>query len=285
MSGSVCRSSYPRLVRGELRKVAQQRANWLLVAGAVVAAAIAGLILSTSSGIWQAEAQFRATLNTDPAYWVHGVVVVGAMIIRVAEGTLLLFAAARLVGTEYSAGTIRVLAARGVGQLRLLTAKLLGLVVFGLAITAGLLLLAGLYILLMIAVQGGSPLHVVAILPGSEWRDVWIHVAAVLISAVACVLIGVAGAAVTRSLPLAMVIAVLFFPVDNLIAGNRDYNVYQLGVNLNVLPETLGHMRESIFDRPAEPVDSPHTLIVIGVYLAIFLVIAYASTWRREVKE
>lgn len=285
MTVTICRPSFARLVRGELRKVVMQPANWLLVGSAVVAAAIAGLILSTSSGIWQAEGAYRATLNTDPGYWVHGVVVVGAMIIRVAEGALLLFAAARLVGTEYSAGTIRVIAARGIAQVRLLTAKLLALGGFGLAITAGFLLLAGIYIVLMIAVQGGSPFHVIAIMPASEWHDVWIHIAAILVSAGACVLIGAAGAAITRSLPLAMVVAVLAFPVDNLVAGNRDYNVYQLGTNLNVLPETLGHMRESIFGRPANPVDVTHTLVVIGVWCALLLVAAYASTWRREVKE
>ncbi len=285
MNDTSCRPSYLRLVRAELRKVFLQRANWLLVLAAVAAAVIAGLVLSTSSGIWQAESAFRAALDTHPGYWVHGVVVVSAMIIRVCGGALLLFAAARLVGVEYSAGTIRVIAARGVGQARLLTAKLFALIGFGLAITGGFLLLAGLYILVMIAVQRASPFHVIAILPASEWRDVWIHIAAILVSVGACTLIGVAGAAITRSLPLAMVIAILYFPIDNLVAGRGGYNVYQLGTNLNVLPETLGHMRESILVRPANPIDVPHTLIVIGVWCAIFLVIAYASTWLREVKE
>lgn len=285
MSQAICRPSYLRLVRGELRKVFLQRANWLLILAAVVAAAIAGLILSTSNGIYQAQGAFRATLNTDPSFWVHGVVVVGAMIIRVAEGALLLFASARLVGIEHSTGTIRIIAARGVGQLRLLTAKVLALAGFGLAIAAGLLVLAGAYVLVMIAVQGANPFHVIAILPASEWRDVWIHIVAVLISAAACLLIGVVGAAVTRSQPLAMVIAILAFPIDNLVAGSRDYNVYQLGPNLNVLPETLGHMRESLFVRPANPVDVTHTLIVIGIWCTLFLAIAYGATWHREVKE
>lgn len=285
MSTAICSPRFDLLVRGELRKLSLQRANWLLVGLAVVFAAVAGLVLSTSSGIWHAEAAYRATLQTDPSYWVHGIVVVGGMIVRVVEGALLLFAAARLVGTEYSAGTIRVVLARGVGRVRLLTAKLGALAVFALAVTGGFLVLAAAFSLVMIAAQGGSPAHVVAILPGSEWHDVWIHVLTILISAGVCVLIGVAGAAVGRSLPFAMIIAVAFFPLDNFVAGGRDYNVYQLGPNLNVLNETLGHMRESLFTRPAQPVDATHSLVVIGVYCAVFLLAAFIPTWRRDVLE
>src|SRR5262249_22609510 len=128
-----------------------------------------------------------------------------------------------------------------------------------LAVTGAFLLLAAAFGLVMIAAQGGSPAQVISILPGSEWDDVWIHVLTVLISAAVCVLIGVAGAAVGRSLPFAMIIAVAFFPLDNFVAGGRDYNVYQLGPNLNVLNETLGHMRESLFTRRAQPVDATHS--------------------------
>jgi ABC-type transport system involved in multi-copper enzyme maturation permease subunit len=285
MSGAACRPRFDLLVRGELRKLALQRSSWLLMALWVVLAAVAGLVLSTSSGIWRSEAAYRATLQTDPAYWVHGVVVVGGMIVRVVEGALLLIAAARLVGTEYSAGTIRVVLARGVGRLRLLAAKLAALVSFGLAVTAGFLALAAAFVLVMIATQGASPARVISIMPGSAWQDVGIHVLAILISAGVCVLIGVAGAAVGRSLPLAMVVAVGYFPLDNLLAGGRDYNVYQLGPNLNVMAETLGHMRESLFTRPAQPVDVTHSLVVVGVYCAVFLLAAVIPTWRRDVQE
>jgi ABC-2 type transport system permease protein len=200
-------------------------------------------------------------------------------------GALLLFAAARLVGTEYSAGTIRVVLARGVGRVRLLIAKLAALATFALAVTALFLVLAAAFVLVMIATQGGSPPHVVSILPGSEWHDVGIHVLTLLISAGVCVLIGAAGAAVGRSLPFAMIVAVGFFPLDNFMAGNRDYNVYQLGPNLNVLAETLGHMRESLLTRPAQPVDTTHSLIVIGAYCAVLLLAAFIPTWRRDVSE
>jgi ABC-type transport system involved in multi-copper enzyme maturation permease subunit len=273
------------MVRGELRKLALQRANWLLAGVAVVVAAVAGLILSTSSGIWHAEAAYRASIDTDPAYWVHGIVVVGAMIVRVVEGALLLFASARLVGTEYTAGTIRVVIARGVRPVRLLVAKMAALAGFALAVTAAFLVAAAVFGLTMARVQGGSPLRLVASMPASAWNDVLVHVVAILVSAAVCVAIGVAGGAVTRSLPLAMVVAVAFFPLDNFVAGSRPYNVYQLGPNLNVLPETLGHMRESIFSRPADPVDATHSLVVIGVYCAALLGAALVSTWRRETVE
>lgn len=285
MSAAICRPRFGLLVRGELRKLSRQRAGWLLVGLSVVMAAVAGLVLSTSSGIWHAEGAYRNSFYSHPSAWIHGLVVISGMITRVVEGALLLFAAARLVGTEYSAGTIRVVLARGVGRVRLLAAKLAALTAFGLVVTAGFLVLGAAFGAVMIGTMGGNPMHVVSILPGSEWRDVGIHLLAILVSAAVCVVIGTAAAAVGRSLPFAMIAVVLYFPLDNIVAGSRDYNVYQLGPNLNVLSETLGHMRESLFTRPAQPVDATHSVVLIAVYCTVFLLVAFLPTWRRDVTE
>jgi ABC-type transport system involved in multi-copper enzyme maturation permease subunit len=282
---AACGPRFGLLVRGELRKLARQRLNWLLVALALVFGSVAGLVLSTSSGVWHAEHAYRQSLQTDPTYWVHGIVVVAGMIVRIVEGALLLFAAARLVGMEYSAGTIRVVLARGVGRVRLLTAKLAALAAFAVGVTAVFILLVAVWGLVMVVVQGGSVAKVLPVLGGSELPDVGVHLLTVLVSAAVCVLIGAAGAAVGRSLAFAMLVAVGFFPLDNFVAGGRPYNVYQLGTNLNGLNETLGHLRESIFSRPAAPVDATHSLAVIGVWCAVFLVAAYLPTWRRDVLE
>jgi hypothetical protein len=171
-------------------------------------------------------------------------------------------------GTAYGARSLQPPATSLFQSSHRLSIRNLRWAAFSLAVTAGFLVLTGVFCLVMIAAQGGSPAHVVAILPGSEWHDIWIHVLAILVSGGVCVLIGVAGAAVGRSLPFAMMVAIGFFPLDNLVAGSRDYNVYQLGPNLNVLAETLGHMRESLFVRPAQPVDTAHSLVVIGVFCA-----------------
>ena len=285
MSATICRPRFVPLVRCELRKLAGQRANWLLLALAVVMAAVAGLVLSTSSGLWHAEAAYRSSFQTNPSNWIHGLVAVSGLIIHIVEGALLLFAAARLVGTEYSGGTIRVVLARGVGRVRLLAAKVAALTVFGLVVTAVFEVLAAAFGSVMVLNMHGNPVHVMSILPTSEWRDIGIHALTILISAGVCLLIGTAAAAVSRSLPFAMIAVVLFFPLDNVLAGHRDYNVYQLGPNLNVLNETLGHMRESLFVRPAQPVDATHSLLVIGVYCAAFLLAAFLPTWRRDVTE
>jgi hypothetical protein len=285
MSTAICRPRFALLVRGELRKLSGQRVNWLLVALGVVMAAVGGLILSTSNGIYQAEGAFRNTFTTNPSYWVHGMATISVMIIRVVEGAMLLFAAARLVGMEYSGGTIRVVLARGVGRVRLLAAKVAALTLFGLVVTALFLVLAAAFGAVMIGTMHANPVHVVSILPGSEWRDIEIHVLTILISAGVCMLIGTAAAAAGRSLPFAMIAVVLYFPLDNALAGSRDYNVYQLGPILNVLNETLTHMRESLFVRPARPVDTTHSLVVIGVYCAVFLLVAFIPTWRRDVTE
>lgn len=285
MSPAVCRPRFDLLVRGELRKLWLQRANWLLVGLAVVMAAVAGLVLSTSSAVWQAEGAYRNAIQTDPGTWVHGIVVVAGWIVRIVGGALLLFASARLVGMEYSSGAIRVVLARGVGRVRLLSAKLAALGIYALALAAGLLLLAAAFGVVMVLAQGGSLPHVLPVLTGSESRDVWIHVLTILISFGVCILIGASGAAVGRSLPFAMIVAVAFFPLDNLAAGGRPYNVYQLGPNLNTLNETIGHMRESIFTRVAVPVDVTHSVVVIGVFCAVFLLAAFVPTWRRDVLE
>jgi ABC-2 type transport system permease protein len=129
---------------------------------------------------------------------------------------------------EYSAGTIRVVLARGVGRVQLLAAKLLALGIFALVVIAGSLVLAVPFGLALVAAQHGSLPHLLPVLADSERYDLWVHLLTVLVSSGVCILIGATGAATTRSLPLAMVIAVMFFPLDNLIAGDRDYNVYQL---------------------------------------------------------
>jgi ABC-type transport system involved in multi-copper enzyme maturation permease subunit len=284
MSTSTCRPRFGLLVRGELRKIARQRANWPLMALAVVFAVAAGLVLSTEVK------PFHDSLHQDPAYWFHGVVVVTlGFIIPTVEGALLLIVSARLVGMEYSAGTIRAVLARGVGPVQLLVAKLAALGAYALAVSAGFLVLSVLFSLVMAAAQGGSLPHVVSILPGGEWRDLWVHVLSLSVSAVVCVLIGAAGAAVSRSLAAGLVVAVGFFPLDNSFLNGvlgavwqGRLTAYELGPNLNALDETLGHLREGKFSRPRVPVDGTHSLVLIGVYCAFFLLAAVLATWRRR---
>ena len=280
-----CRPRFDLLVCAELRKLSRQRANWVLVGFAVLVALIAGLVISTSSGIWQAETQYRQTIQTNPGYWIHGLVVVSAMVIRIAGGALVLVASARLVGMEYS-GPIRVILARGVGRVRLLTAKLVALAAFWVVFTAAMVVLALPYGLALAAAQGGSFTHALSTMPSSEWRDVWIHLLGVVLSGFICILVGAAGAALGRSLALAMVLGIGFFPVDNFLSMHDGVvSDYQLGPTLNVLNETLGHLRESIFTRPFDPPDATHSLVLIGIYFLVFLVVAVIPTWRRDVLE
>jgi ABC-type transport system involved in multi-copper enzyme maturation permease subunit len=280
-----CRPRFDLLVRGELRKLSRQRANWVLIGFALLVALLAGLFISTSSGIWTTETQYRQTIVTDPGYWVHGLVVVAAMIMHIVGGVILLIASARLVGMEYT-GPIRVILARGVGRLRLLAAKLVALAVFALLFTAVMVVLAVPYGLALAAAQGGSFTHALSTMPDSEWRDVEVHLLVVVISGFVCVLIGAAGAALGRSLALGLVIAIGFFPLDNFLSMHDGaVSDYQLGPALNVLNETLGHLRESIFTRPFDPPDSTHSLILIAVYAVVFLLVAIIPTRRRDVLE
>ena len=120
-------STFPCLVRAELRKVVLPRSNWAVP---VIAVAI-GLAADAAARDQVAGlAPFAASID---AYRMFAAAVVGVIVLAFS---------ARLVAEEYEQGTVRVLLARGVGRLALLAAKLAAVAVVALPVLA-VLALAG----------------------------------------------------------------------------------------------------------------------------------------------
>lgn len=290
MSSKAPAPSFPILVRGEIHKVALQRSNWLLMAAAIVLGLIAGLVLSAGQA-------FHEALLHDQVEWFRGLNVVAfGFMTPILGGIIMLTTAARLVAMEYSTGAIRVILAKGAGRLQVLLAKLAALAV----LLVGLLILFSFWAIVFATVMAwanGTSLAAVRSFPDRYWHDLEVHLLTSTISMFVCACIGVTAGAVGRSMAFAMGVAVSFFPAENflsrvlgIISGFNStsflakVDTFQLSSNLNVLAETIGHNRESIFGRPLAPVDATHSLVLIAVYCAVFIGAAFLYS-RRDIVE
>lgn len=279
-------------VGGELLKLRRQRATLAMLAGAVV------LFMIVMAAVFSGD-NVRQTLHRDPAVFFSQTLDILLQVFNMGSGIFLLIVASRLVGMEYTSGTIRVLLARGIGRVQLLVAKLIALVLVGLALLAGFLVLSAATLYVAVTAWEGSFTPITS-LPGIQWHDLGMCVIISLISIGAGILLGTAAAVVGRSLVFGVGVALAFFPADNfgtivmMLLGNitrqtfwPHATAYFLGPNLNVLPTLLetGHKARASFAVPLQNVDTTHSLVVIGVYAAIFLVVSVFLTWRRDVLE
>jgi ABC-type transport system involved in multi-copper enzyme maturation permease subunit len=225
------------------------------------------------------------------------------LVFRVFSGAVLLILTSRLIGMEYSGGTIRVLLSRGVGRLQLLFAKLLTLAIIALA-----LLVAGLIydaITTVIVLQlGAGNLNALHALNTGFWQDSWLYVQTLLVSMCDVILLATVVTVLTRSLTAGLSIALLWFPADNIgtiffylafrLTNSTFWTVITgdfLGPNLNAMAGLILPDRANVakFDRafatPLVPVTAGHTLLVAGAYAALFLVVSVVLTARRDVTQ
>ncbi|MDQ6661212.1 MAG: ABC transporter permease, partial [Chloroflexota bacterium] len=219
-------------------------------------------------------------------------------VLRVFLGIYLIILMARVIGLEYQLGTIRVLLSRGVGRLQLLLAKLLtvgiiGLLLFIVGLVYNAILLTGL-----LAFTVGN-LNAFNAITSTFWSDTWTYMLTVLLSMGVTILMATAVSVLGRSLAFGLSAAVIWFPIDNigeifLFLANRithndfwlNVTAYLLGPNLNVMPGSiLSPQAFTIGAPPYVQVDGTHTVVVALVYAAIFAVVAFVLTWRRDVKE
>src|SRR5262249_42193714 len=117
---AVQRPSFLGILRGEIFKVSRQRATWVMAAILVAILIFPSFILTTVRSVFLAEQSHAA-----PLQFLYTLMGNNLLVLRVFSGPFLIVVTARLIGMEYSSGTIRVLLARGVGRLQLVTAKLL----------------------------------------------------------------------------------------------------------------------------------------------------------------
>ncbi|HEX7264885.1 MAG TPA: ABC transporter permease [Candidatus Dormibacteraeota bacterium] len=285
MSAAVLRPRFFGAVRGEAIKVTRQLSFWLMLLGAFVLLGVIILAISSTQNVGDA-------MKTDPTGFFYTSLDVFGTTFQIGSGIFLLIVGARLIGMEYSSGTVRILYARGAGRLRVLLAKMLALAIIGIALLAGYALLVGGIMAALIAGYTGSldPLQHVS---SAFWQDLgrWALVQGLSLSM--AILLAAAAAGLGRSLAFAMAGSLAFFPADNFLTiilalGARatghihpwfDISEYQLGGNLNIVLRLIepSHHSRPAFAAPLQPVDATHALAVIGVYALLF---AAVGIWR-----
>jgi ABC-type transport system involved in multi-copper enzyme maturation permease subunit len=293
------------MLRLELFKLLRQRTTW-------ISAALLGLVLAFQTGT---EVQFGAGgAGTHTLHDALAQLGVRAVIFRIVPydlanvrglvGVFITILAVRAITLEYQHGTIRVLLARGVGRLRLLSAKLLAVTILGLAALGAALALTLLITLGLIALAEGS-LALLSALPGRFYADALIYIGTAVISMLATLLFAAALAVIGRNQAFALVVGIAYWLVEPIAAlilgglGNAIHSAlilnaqaYLLGINLSNMPnllistQTLG---QAVFPDPDFPAlaryDGTHTLLVTLVYCLVFAAIAIFLTWRRDVAE
>ena len=287
--------SFVGIVRGELLKISRQWSTWLL------ALVVAGF-LSLQYLIYLLLSNTKERFGGRPDEFRYTIVGIDATMLKVFGEALLIVVTARLIGMEYSGGTIRVLLARGVGRVQLLFGKLTAVTLIALALSIIGVVYSFLLKVIVLAVKFGS-LDMLTKAPSTFWQDCWVLYLTVLISFGAAILLAAAVAVLGRSLAFGLTAGIVWFPAENfatfflLVASRLTNNDFWsiasgdlLGPNLNVMAQMVLPPRGAIggltlFTPPAVPVTGGHTLLVTAVWSVIFLATAVILTWRRDVKE
>src|SRR6266487_2243978 len=179
-------------VRGELFKISRQWTTWIvlvLLTGIIFLPYLIRLTVSNT----------KDAINHDTLAFLYGDMSNNLAILRAFAGFALIILTARVIGLEYQLGTIRVLLARGVGRLQLLSAKLLAIVIVALTLFAGGILLDGILTCALVAILTGS-LNALNALTSTFWSNTWLYVLSVLISMGVTILLAAAVTVVGRSL-------------------------------------------------------------------------------------
>jgi ABC-2 type transport system permease protein len=289
----VRRPSFFGTVRGEAIKVSRQLSFWLMLAGAFVLLGITVVGITTAGNI-------QDLAKADPNAFAFQMQNLYGTIFQIGSGILLLLIGSRLIAMEYSAGTVRIAYARGVGRLHLLLAKMVLLAVIAIVLLVGYLLVVGAITAALYASWTGG-LAGLDKLSVAFWEDFryWLLVQGMSMGVV--ILLAAAAAGLGRALAFAMAASLAFFPVDNFMVGImaltaratrhdspwRNITEYLLGPNLNVVLKLIEPDHQSLvaFAPPLNSVDGTHALTVIGVWAAVFLTIAVVRTVRPDVLE
>jgi ABC-2 type transport system permease protein len=284
------RPSFLGSVGSEILKLRRQGMVWAMLGLALFFFAMLTAALTQAGNV-------RSVLEHSPSTYLFNLYDAYTAVFDSGSGIFLLIVTARLVGMEYSAGTVRVLLARGAGRLRLLLAKLATLSLLGLTLLAGFLALVSAVIYLTVVAWEGSFGKITSV-PGVAWRDLGIVVLIMLTSMGVCILIGITAATLGRSLAFGVGAALVVFPIDNigtvllrllnLLTGWHvwlDASTYLLGPNLNALPVLMekDHIAHAAFATPLVPVDATHAWLVIAAWSVGLLALSVVLTWRRDV--
>lgn len=288
------RPSFVGLVRGELLKVARQWATWILAALVLVMLA-AFYFISASGG------DIKGNLQGRPQVELYRLMGGSFFILQVFTGIVMIIITARLIGMEYSYGTVRIVLARGVSRLQLLGAQLAAVVLVAAGLLAAALVVdLGLATLTVRLVAGTTSFSA---LDSAFWADTWTYVGFLALNLGVTILMATALSSIGRGLAFGVSAALAFFPVDNfsvvfaLLVNRMTHSNLWLLATGDLLGPNLNHMTAVILPHhpelaafrtgfaPLTPVTGGHALLVAGIWSALFVVIAVGCTWLRDVKE
>jgi ABC-type transport system involved in multi-copper enzyme maturation permease subunit len=285
------RPSFAGAIRSELLKIRRQAMTWVLLA---VIGAVAAVVLGETL------ASGRPALDARASAYYFNYLSVAQALFDVTSGVFLLATTARLIGMEYSGGTVRIVLARGTARLELLGAQLAALALCGLLLLAAFVAVATAALGIAVWTWNGS-LSPLTWLPAAAGPDTGICLLVALVSTAVCILLATAAAAIGRSLPFAVGAALAFFPADSfgtivmylLGKATHDYGFWYsltqwfLGPSLNQLAATLqtDHASAALLPAPLVKVTADHLWTVIGAWSALLAIAAVLLTWRRDVLE
>ena len=288
------------LVQGELFKLVHNRGVWITALIILPVMVVWGFhyigILSLTSAL---QGQFIT-----PGQAVYTASQSALADVRGFSGIFLTVITVIAIGLEYQQGTIRVLLARGVGRMRLLTAKLVAVGIIGVVFLPVMLLVVSIMTYVDLNLSG----HVDWLnqLPDYFWSDAGIYLYTILISMFATILLAATITVLGRSLAIGFSLSLPWFLLESLVGGillvttettrnNTWYGItgYFLGTNLTRLPTVLladhataigtaftGDLGSVTNILSSDPL---HLYGVIAAYCVLFLGVAYYLTWKRDV--
>lgn len=284
------RPSFAGSVGAEVLKLSRQAMVWAMLG-------LALLLFAVVTGAMLQADNLRTQLHEHPDSFMFLLSEVYLAMFDAGAGIVLLLVSARLVGMEYSAGTIRVLLSRGAGRLRLLLAKVTALLVLALVLLAGFVVLAGAVVCAAVVAWDGG-LAPLTRMSGAVWTDLGIAGLVAVASMGVCILLGTAAAVVGRSVAFGTGAALALFPIDNFgtqlltvlhaLTGWHawlDVSTFLLGPNLNVLATLMitDHHADAAFSPPLLPIDVTHAWLVVAAWSALLAAVAVIPTLRRDV--
>ncbi len=288
------RPSFLGLMRGEWLKVSRQWTFWIML-GLMVAGYILFTLILARGG------HLSDRIGREPLLVLYSFMESTLFLLRVFWGMMLIILTARLIGMEYSSGTIRVVLARGVGRLQLLAAKLSVIALIALVVSVALVIFSTLITMLAVQVTVHN-LDVLKAADATFWQNTRAYAGTVLVSEGVSILMAAAVTTLTRSLAAGLSVSIAWFPVDNfsiliLVLGDRltHWDFWSLvsgdflGLNLNQMPAVvLTNPRFSALGSPfipLTPVPGAHTLLVTAIYAVAFVIVMVAFTLLPDVKE
>lgn len=283
--------SFGGAVRGEMLKLRRQRPTLVMTALGVVFLALIMLVFATNPTL-------QVQLDQHPISGFYLILGPLQIFFMLGAGVAILLTASRLLGMEYELGTIRVLLGRGTGRWQLFFAKLAAVAVYALLLLLSFALLSAVGTLVVVQHQTGS-VALLQQLPAVAWANVGLVLIASAISELSCIFLALAMAALLRSVTAGMLLAVLFFPIDNVLAvvlpqmqhvtGSAlwaDATAFLYGPSLNRLPALLQLHRPRPpggLPIPAVQTSLPETLAAAGAWWLLLLVLSLLSLGRRDV--